>query len=833
MAATQKLVLFIIVLIFVNFPSLLAQEYILKGHVFDATTHEPLAFVNILANDGPKGATTDIDGKFLIRNPVKISKLKLSYVGYESRDFVVDPALKEQIVLLTRKELELPEVVIRPGINPAHRIIRQVLENRLINDHEKMESFSYTTYEKTIFGPEHDTIPFSELMKTDTSFMEIKKFFDQQHLFIMESVTERKFKSPDKNYNNVIASRVSGMGDPLFVFLMGQLQSTSFYKETIKIAEKDYINPISRGTFNKYYFEIQDTLIEPFPYDTTFIISFRPFMNTNFDGLKGVISISTNNFAIRNVIAEPSRVKSTMTIKIQQLYDYVQNSHWFPLQLNTDIIFQGAMGKGSITLGVGSGSADTAKQDLVGRGKSYVSNINLNPEFRRNQFGFVELDVQPDAYHKPEAVWNQFRVDSLTQRDLKTYQVIDSIGKASNFDMLGLKLDAILNSKIPIGPFDLELDKILRINHHEGLRLGLGAHTNYKFSKIIQVGGYGAYGFKDKEIKYGGNLDVVIDRFHESMFSLHVEDDVYEAGAVSLFDKGNTLLNTSRFRQLLVKRMDHTIMQQVSVGGRVLNYAKLDLALRRSFTEPLYDYRYITYNQEGLKLSNSQFYHTELVLTLRYAYGEKFLKNTRSLVSMGTSYPIIWLALEHGINGLADGQYNFNRFTFKAQKTISFKYLGKTSLCLMAGYIDRDVPYPLLFNGLSSYAGFSFYSPNSFATMRMNEFVSDRYASLFLSHSFGKLLYRSEHFSPQPELVTNMGVGYLRNPLMHEVEGLTPGSYEKGYFESGLIINSILNFYITRLGIGAFYRYGYYAFPEWKDNVAVKLSLSIILQRKK
>jgi hypothetical protein len=833
MAAMKKVLLFSIVLFFAQFTGLYAQEYILKGHVYDASNHEALAFVNILANGGPRGATTDIDGKFLIKSPVPITSLKLSYVGYESLIFTVNPKLKDQLILLSKKETELAEVVIKPGINPAHRIIRQVLENRLLNDHEKMESFSYTTYEKTIFGPEHDTIALSEFRKSDTSFMEIKKFFDRQHLFIMESVTERKFKSPDKNYNNVIASRVSGLGDPLFVYLMGQLQSTSFYKETIQIAEKDYINPISKGTFSKYYFEIQDTLIEPFPYDTTYIISFRPLMNTNFDGLKGVISISTNNFAIRNVIAEPSRVKSTMTIKIQQLYDYVQDSHWFPIQLNTDIIFQGAINSNSISVGVGSGFADTTRNDLVGRGKSYISKINLNPDLRRNQFGFVELDVQPDAYHKSEEVWNRYRVDSLTQRDLMTYKVIDSIGKANNFDKLGMKLDAILNSKIPLGPFDLELDRIIRVNHHEGLRLGLGAHTNYKFSNILQLGGYGAYGFRDKKVKYGGTLDVLIDRFHESKFSIHLEDDVYEAGAINLFEKSNNLLNTSRFRQMLVRKMDHTIMQQVSLGSRLFNYAKVELALRRSLTEPLYDYRYVTYNKEGLKLTTSEFYHTELALTIRYAYGEKFLKNARSLVSMGTEYPVIWFSVEHGIKGLADGQFDFNRYNFKVQKTFSFKYLGKTSFNLMAGMIDRDVPYPFLFNGLSSYAGFSFYAPVSFATMRMNEFVSDRYASLFISHSFGKLLYRSEHFNPQPELVTNMGIGSLSHSTIHELEGVNPVSYDRGYFESGLLINSILNFYVTRLGVGAFYRYGYYTFPDWKDNIAIKLSLNIILQKKK
>jgi len=91
--------------------------------------------------------------------------------------------------------------------------------------------------------------------------------------------------------------------------------------------------------------------------------------------------------------------------------------------------------------------------------------------------------------------------------------------------------------------------------------------------------------------------------------------------------------------------------------------------------------------------------------------------------------------------------------------------------------------------------------------MRMNEFAADRYACLFLSHDFGKLLYRSRYFNPQPELITNAGIGSLHHPENHL--DLTAKSYEKGYFESGLIINNLLNLGITRLGIASFYRYGY------------------------
>jgi hypothetical protein len=801
----------------------LAQQFILKGRVVDSETNSPLAFVNILADDGPDGACTDIDGKFTLHSSQLVRVLKLTYVGYRGKQVNIDSLSSDRVIRLLKTEMQLQEVVIRPGINPANRIIRQVLENRNLNDHEKMELFSYTSYEKTIFGPENDSLTVIDSLAADTSYMELREFFERQHLFIMESVVERRFLYPDKNYNNVIASRVSGMSDPLFVFLMGQLQSTSFYKEIIKIADKDYINPISNGTFTKYYFEIQDTLIEPHPYDTTFIISFRQLLNTNFDGLKGVISISTNNFAIRNIIAQPARSQGMFTIKIQQLYDFVQDEHWFPLQLNTDLIFKGAIGKSSITVGVGPGIEDSSRPDLVGRGKSYISNIRLNPELKPNRFGFVEVDVQPDAYRQKEEVWNQYRIDKLTPRDTMTYHVIDSLGKKEGLDNIGRKFDALANGVLSAGPVDFEIDRFLKGNSHEGIRLGVGLHTNDMFSKYFNLGGYGAYGFDDRKLKYGGNISLNINRFREMVIKFSLKDDVAEPGIQNAFSTQQGLLKPETYRTIYVIQMDHLIKQEASFTGRIFNYLKYTASFARSYREPLYNYGYMVASAENIAISRDVFTFAEASLAIRYAYGEKFIKNAHSLISMGTSYPEIWFNYSRGLN-IADGEYTYNRFDLKISKTFSTKYLGKTTIVLNGGLLDRAQPYVNLYNSLGSYRPFGIWSPNSFATMRIPEFSADRFAAIFLSHNFGKLLLRSKHINPEPVLVTNLGFGSLRNGSQHKNIGLK--DFRDGYYESGLVINKLLNLGVAGLGIGAFYRYGPYSLASFKENLALKIAVS-------
>jgi len=795
------------------------QQTTIKGRVLDKETYETLAFVSIQIDGGSNGCISDIDGKFVITSTIPFTKIKASCVGYQPLEIAPVNTGEELIIYLQKMQYQLAEIVIKPGINPANRIISQVIENRYLNDHERLPSYSYTSYEKMIFTPEFDSLPTMDNLQTDSSFNRIKAILDKQHLFLMESVTKQSFRFPNNFYSKVIANRVSGLSNPLFFMLMSQMQSTTFYKEVITLADKDYINPISTGCFKKYYFELQDTIVEPWPNDTTFILSYRPLLNTNFDGLKGSISISTNKYAIRNVIAIPAHEEGIIAIKVQQLYDFIDSSHWFPVQLNTDLIFKNA----SIPVD----SKHTAKKYLMGRGKSYISDIDLNPKLRRDQFGAIEIDVQPDAHLQPENIWNTYRIDSLTSKENKTYKVLDSIGKAKNLDNYAKKLDALVNGKITWGYIDFYMDNIFKVNRHEGFRGGLKLSTSNKVSTWFSISGYGAYGFKDKRWKYGADGSIVFDPIRGFKLTAGFYDDVDEAGADTKYVQSRNLLNPERFREIMVDKMDHTRCYQINVSSRILKYMTITSGLSTYKRTPLYSYKYKILSTENIMLSTSDFTFSEASLQIRYAFGEKLFKNANSTISLGTKYPIVQFTAIHGFtNTMLGGKYTYNRFDLRITKSFFTKYVGTTTLILDAGIIDRDIPSVNLYNSKASFGDPFLYCPGSFNTMRLNEFSSNTFASLFFSHNFGQLLFRTRRFKPEPELVTNLAIGSLHNPENHIYPDLK--SFEKGYFESGMVINGLLRVGLMDLGIAGFYRYGPYALPTVKENIAGKIAFKFV-----
>jgi hypothetical protein len=790
-----------------------AQPYTLKGRVIDASTRESLAFVNIVINNSQNGGTSDIDGKFNLHSSDPVKKLRFSCVGYQLLQIIPDPDEKEITVKINKVEIELPEVIIKPGNNPALRIVKLVVANRINNDPRQLKSFSYTTYDKMIFGPALDSVPVTDSLIADTSFVKLKKFFAAQHLLLMETVSERKFLSPDKNYNKVLASRVSGMSDPLFVFMISQFQSNFFYDEIIKIMDKKYINPISKGSTSKYYFHIEDTVFHVPGSDTTYIISFRPFINTNFDGLKGVLSINSDGWAIENVIASPAQQAEKLDVRIQQMYVRIEGKRWFPFQLYTEIAFN--------NLQVEAGKK---KVKTYGIGKSYISHIVINPELVKAQFSDIAVDVDPDAYHKKEEFWNTYRTDSLDAKERKTYHVIDSLGKAANLDKLGKTMNALINGRIPWGIIDLDINRFLHYNRYQGFFLGIGMHTNGRLSSRFSAGGYWGYGFASKSATYGVVGVLVLAKRKETNLKIELSRDVSESGGLPDFGVNQRLIDPANFHDFQVRRMDLVDLRQVTLSTYLVRYLRAGISGYQSLKTPAYTYAYVSNVNPKITILDDQFHFSGLTLNFRYAYGEKFIKNTHTKMSLGTGYPIVWVQLSHAVKGWLDGEYTFSRLDLKIEKSFYTRYVGNTIICLSTGSASGEMPYSELFDGRGSYGKFTLFAPKSFATMRMNEFVSDRYASVFLMHDFGKLLFRSKWLSPEFVLCANAGFGGLSHPERHRYISIrTP---DKGYFEAGVMINNLLNLQFYNLGFGSFYRLGTYSFPFWKDNLALKISVN-------
>lgn len=800
--------LFLLVLLLSPF-ALISQEYAITGRVNDSLTREPLAFVNIVINDGRYGGITDIDGRFTLTSAVPVKVLGFSYVGYRPFRAEVQPGAHNIRIFLTRNETELSEVLIIAGENPAHRIIRNAVEMRHVNNPRNIKSYAYTSYDKMIFSINADSLRRNDSVSPDSGDIRLLRVIDKHHLFMMESVAEHKYLFPDRNHDKIIATRISGLKDPLFIFLISQMQSASFYDELINITGTNYINPLSPDSENRYYFSLQDTIYGNRPGDTTFVISFKPKPGRNFEGMKGVLYINNYLWAIQNVIAEPFRPDESFAMRIQQMYELIDGKQWFPVQLNTDVTFN---------------SVKLNKTKPLGIGKSYRRDIQLDAVVVKRDLANIAVEVSQDASRQDEAFWNRYRIDSLTTRELNTYRVIDSLGKANRFDTKARGLTALLSGWLPMGYLELDLNRLFRYNKYEGLYLGLGLHTSDRISKFIKVGGYAGYGFSDKEIKYGTDLLLRFHRYDHLTLGVRYAYDLEESAGTRFFDDNVSVFSSLNFRNFYISRMDRTETAEAMLRFRMLRYVQAGLGVARTRKEPAYTYAWQQNESDPVVLTSD---HTfgKIIAGFRFAYGEKLIQDAQSQVSLGTVFPVVWVQYTGSRKGMLDGQFEYNRMDFKLRYSFYRRFFGKTTISLVAGAIDNPAPCSELLNGYgSSGKEFSLYSSAGFATMKAEEFLNDRFAALFVLHSFGKLLYRSEFFEPELAVAFNAGAGSLRETWRHRYAGFN--TMEKGYYEGGVLINNLLKSNFSGLGLAVFYRAGPYSYRLFEKNLSIKLTLN-------
>lgn len=783
----KKLLFFVILIIAAVAAN--AQVFSVKGTVMDSVTKQKLAFVNIIINDdGTLGTTTDIDGNFSISSKKEIKSLTFSYVGYQKKHVPVEDLSKK--VLLSPISYQLQEVVFKAGENPAHRIVDSVVKNRKRNNPEMLDNYSYTIYDRMVV-----TIDTTEV--TDSMFANFGQIWRENDLMVMETVSEIYYKKPNKNKREIKANIVSGLKNPQYFYVLDGMQSFHFYDEFITVYEKNYVNPITPGSKSRYFFGLE-SVMPTAEGDSLYIISFKPRRGTTFDALKGVMTVTSDGWAVVNVKAEAADKTNTLDVKIQQLYSKINDSVWFPVQLNTDIIFLRMLAQDHAIM-IGTGTPENNNTSLNGIGKSYISNINITEPIGNKKFGSTDIELAEDSGEKSEEFWNTYRTDSLNERILNTYHFVDTILEDSGIDvdnLMNATSSILKDGSIPWGKFNIGLSDLISYNIGNKLYLGLGLSTNERLSKYLKAGGYFGYWFGPKHANYGSNFEIKFNRKHDFGINLSIDHKYNTFGDYGFMNNPANPLNENNYKYIYIK---WTTLNTTAAAELSTRFAKICKG-------------FVTFSLSDKQWADEMYRITALDFKVRIAPGERYMLTPKGLVTVQPGKPVIWLSYQKGLKGILDCPYNFDKI--QAQLTYSFltRYLGKTTFTLQAGYVFGDVPVFENFNIYANNTGFALYSTESFATMQINEFICDQFALLFFTHNFGKF-FKTKYFSPEFIFATNVGWG---NPGMKD-----------GFYESGLVLDNMLKIGVSKFGLGVYYRYGANSYDNVADNFAYKLKLAI------
>lgn len=791
-----------------------ATSQSISGKVVDSLKNESVAFANISLSDGVRGTTSDITGNFSLRIPADYTGMILiSHVSYQRVSLPVSYFTKSKIVQLKPSETVLSELTFFAEENPAFRIIRKAVANREKHDPDKLRSYRYISYNKFLVTPDDprastDTIikslnlkERSSLSEKQKDFLFIDSLYKKNHVFLSESVTEKKVLNPDKEIEKLLAIKVSGFKSPLFTNVATDYQTFSFYKDKITLLQKDFTNPISKGTLNRYDFYLTDTSYND--RDTIYTIQFEPKPYKFFNGLKGMISITTDGFAVKNVIATDADT-ALANIRIQQNYEKI-DGHWFPTQLNTDLLL--------------------SQLNLFGRGfkiqhRTFLSEIEINPELKRMLFGDIKIELSVPKEKENILLLNKYRVGAIEAKDARTYEYMDSA--LSKVVRVEKGLEALATRAIPFRSLDIDINNIIRRNDYENFRVGLGLFTNDRISKKIRVGGYYGYGFSDARSKYGGEAKVTFSQTRDFFVRLSYANDIYETGT-SYYNREGQFLQNETYRNWVASQFDRLEVFKGEVGYRILPDVHASGFLSNNQIMPTYQYGLLL---DG-ELKNS-FNISETGIVLRYVKGETYFSLNGKKAFISQKFPVITFSIARAVNLFDAQNFQYLHYDLTLKHEIKHRTIGTTNVQIVAGWVEGVAPYGKLFNGRGASATQLFIN-GYFQTMQLYEFTNSQFSSLFLNHNIGNVLLNKTWSKPELVLYHNFGIGRLENAGVHQ--NIVLQGMEKGFVESGVGLKNFvrINYMnIAYLGIGGsiFYRYGPYQRTNTIDNLTFRLDAS-------
>lgn len=99
--------------------SLAAQSREVKGVVIYASDSQPVIGAEVKVKGTDIQTVTDVDGKFVLEVPADASKLRVSYIGMETRTVRIPENVEEELLINVRREERIVTPFVQIGVNAS------------------------------------------------------------------------------------------------------------------------------------------------------------------------------------------------------------------------------------------------------------------------------------------------------------------------------------------------------------------------------------------------------------------------------------------------------------------------------------------------------------------------------------------------------------------------------------------------------------------------------------------------------------------------------------------------------------------------------------------
>lgn len=657
----NKSILYILLLYIISCGVAQAQ---VTGTVTDENGY-PLPGASVLLKNTTRGATTNSAGYFSITSTPDTFTLIVSFVGSKTKHVETKRNSRLRITLL-EEVIEMPEVVIKSGENPAIPIIRKAIEKRKeladIKDHYLTRAYTKgSILSKKSFG--------ALLSLGVVDSMEVRDTAGNIIIYLAETLTEYTKVGNDAK-EEILSSRRSGDPKGIAMNFLG-LFNVDFNGNYINF-QRQLINPIGNSAFLYYNYELEGSYFEGSQkYYKIKVIPKRKEEPVLF----GNIYIADDYFTLKQVDLYTRGANLGMelidTFTIKQTFMKVDGfEKWMPL---TQIMafnagFMGLKFEGS----------------FLGMYQDYT----LLDQSKKIQDKKVVIEFDKLAAKKSEAYWESLRPIKLTEGEALDYQKRDSLAVVYESKTYLDSMDRVSNRFKPLNL----LTRYTYKNTYDGLTVsagnlltglrfdavqGVSIRPDVQFSKWwkesanhLTIFGGPIFGFSEKKLRYKGDAIWSHRGVNDYMIRLSVGNTADNYNTLEPITPFLNELSSLFFKKNYIKFYDNTFAglsgaYRFTPGfiltGSVKAQHRESLINHTDYSFRLKDESYQFNYPEEWSLDNfykkSNAYTTSL--TFRYQPGNKIIKLPDQSFVLGSDMPVMDLSL---INAWAfsadDAHYN-------------------------------------------------------------------------------------------------------------------------------------------------------------------------------
>lgn len=828
----QKTLLISILFLLISFTGF-SQVTLVKGRVTDASTNEAIPFANIIFKNSSIGTISDIHGHFELQTSTDASSIEVSFVGYTSKTIKITPFRRNNIDVKLNEDSEVLEAVElvtkrrqkkKKSDSPAVQIMKQVWKHKKDNISENIEILSYDRHEKT----QLDLNNFKESLSNGDklgSFNFIFEYADTSSLngktslpMLINESMYRVLHTSNPNFDQKItlASQVSGFRDNHSANAL--LQSADFefdiYDRSITIFEKAFASPLSTVGILNYHYYLQDTIMLD-DGRRQFHIQYIPRRAHELSFI-GDIWVDEAHWAVEKIrlrVVKDANLNFVSDLEVIQEFTFNEELQKWLIK------------KDKLTADI---SVLNMKEEIGFFGhRTYIfDNYRFDKYWNKAVIdSLIEIGFKDDKAQLKFI--NDNRLETLTEQESNIYTMIDSLQKLpafkaiDNLSYLAASGYIPVKNKFEIGP----IWNFYSNNTIEGHRFYFGGSTSFRANKNYRLGGFLAYGTKDRKFKFGTDYKHVVNKKVYHLLGASIKYD-YE----NLTQIGSSKLNSgSIFSSILSAnqelRLSEVLALEVFSEKDLNRHFKVDSRIGYTEYGELGDLRFDFLDGiSGKKTIKT----TELKLGVIYDFAPSYLRERsayRDQIFTRNKYRT-QLYATFGFNGLLDAQYGYQRYRMQFNARNTLGALGRLFYEVNAEKIVGDLPYILLYAPPVNNTQLS--SSKRFSLLNDYEFMADTYVSFFAEHHLEGLVFNHIPLIKKlnfREVISFKGLfGTLTDQnatnTINNVPIVSPD--KTGYFEAGIGVENILKIlrvdYVFRIN---------HRKEDQKENQGLRFTMSL------